>query len=88
MTPVVHIAGQAVLVGTIVRQRCAWCGAILIDCDTARIAVSEGQDPSPPTWTRAELVAVDGNASYVVAHEDGADLPDGACGALDPEVTR
>jgi hypothetical protein len=87
MSAVIHIAGPDIQVGSQLRQRCAWCGAVLIDQDLERVAVPVGQDPRPATWPAGELIAVDGNLSYVVEHEDGARLPDGACGQLDPAVT-
>lgn len=83
-----HIAGVHVKVGPYLRQRCAWCGAVLLDYDLSKIAVPEGQDPSPATWPIGELVKVDGGLSVLLEHEDGDPLPDGACAKLDPEVTR
>lgn len=86
---VVHIAGLDIQVGDVVRQRCAYCPAVLVDIDTARAAVPEGQDPTPARWPVGELVAVlrDGGttASRLVAHEDGEALPDNACARLDPQ---
>lgn len=87
MGAVIHIAGNDVQVNAHLRQRCAWCGATLIDYALDRIAVPVGTDPRPATWPPGELVAVDGGLSYVVEHEDGALLPDGACAKLDSEVT-
>ncbi len=94
MTAVIHIAGVQVQVGTHLRQRCSWCGATLCDYELTRIAVYVGEDhdpaqpvPTPGMWETGRLVAVDGNAYYVVEHEDGAELPDGACGKLDPVAT-
>lgn len=86
----VHIAGCPVQVGTRVRQRCSWCGATLIDCDLARMMVPVGQDPypAPPTWEPGAVIAVDGAASYVYDHEDGAELPAEACAYIDPAVTK
>jgi hypothetical protein len=57
---VVHIAGLDVQIGTRLRQRCAWCGAVLEDVDLANVMVPEGQNPRPPTWTPGELVVIDG----------------------------
>lgn len=89
MTVVVHIAGPKVLIGGhLLRQRCAWCGALLIDYDLNLIQVPLGQDPMPATWPEGDLVARDGALWYVVDHVDGADLPEGACAKLDPAVTR
>jgi len=87
VTAVIHIAGAQVQVGPQLRQRCSWCGATLCDYDLTRIAVPEGQDPVPAMWETGRLVAVDGGASWVVDHEGGAELPDAACGKLDPAVT-
>lgn len=89
MTPVLHVAGVFVTINQRVRQRCAWCGAVLIDVDAATIAVPVGQPyDGVPTWPVGDLVGVDGDMSYAVPHSDGDPLPDGACGKLDPEVTR
>lgn len=75
MTAVIHIAGLDIQVGRCLRQRCGWCGAALIDYALNRIAVAipeDGSDPGgPATWRTGALVAVDGGASYAVAHEDG-----------------
>jgi hypothetical protein len=88
MTAVVHIAGIPLMVGPWQRQRCGWCGAVLLDNDVRGVCTcDDGAVALPPTWEPGALVAVDGAASYVVAHVDGEDLPAGACGALDPSVT-
>lgn len=84
---VTHIAGLDVQVGPYLRQRCAWCGAMLDDYDLRCVAVMEGQNPRPAIWKVGVLVAIDGGASWVVEHEDGADLPANACAPLDPAVT-
>lgn len=84
---ITHIAGLDVQVGRYLRQRCAWCGAVLSDYDLAGVAVLEGQDPRPAMWEVGVLVAMDGCASWVVDHEDGTDLPANACAQLDPAVT-
>jgi hypothetical protein len=83
VSPVTHIAGAQVEVGSHLRQRCSWCGAILADYDLTRIAVPEGQDPRPAMWETGKLVRVDGPASWIVEHEDGADLPADSCAALE-----
>ncbi len=84
----VHIAGLDIQIGDHLRQRCAWCGAVLVDYDLTRIAAPVGQDPRPATWTAGELVAVDGNAKWIVPHQQGDRIPANACGVLDAEVTR
>jgi hypothetical protein len=83
----IHIAGNDVQVGAKLRQRCAWCGTVLLDYDLDRIAVPEGTDPRPATWPVGDLIAVDGSLSYVVDHEDGQQLPATACANLDAQVT-
>lgn len=85
---IIHIVGPAIQIGPLLRQRCAWCGATLLDYDLERIAVPINQPGPPATWADGDLVAVDGNASYTVAHEDGDQLPDAACARIDPGVTR
>jgi hypothetical protein len=87
MTAITHIAGAQVQVGSRLRQRCSWCGAVLCDYDLERIAVPEGQDPTPGMWETGRLVQVDGPMSVIVEHEDGAELPPEACAQLDHEVT-
>lgn len=83
----VHIAGAQVQVGSRLRQRCSWCGATLCDYDLERVAVPEGQDPRPGMWETGALVEVDGNASWVLEHKDGDEIPDSACARLDDAVT-
>ena len=84
---VVHIAGSFVYIGSLLRQRCAWCGAVLIDYDLERIAVPVGQDAGPGVWPVGELVMVDGPLCVSVPHDDGDMLPDNACARLDPAIT-
>lgn len=87
LTTVIHIAGPDIAIGPLLRQRCAWCGAVLLDYDLRCVAVPEGQDPTPATWPVGELIAVDGPTSWVVPHVDGDRLPVTACAQLDPGVT-
>ncbi|MCP9947235.1 hypothetical protein [Actinomadura madurae] len=89
MTAVIHIAGPAIIVQPgFMRQRCSWCGAVLIDYDLGRIAVPRGQDTTPSSWAAGAFVEVDGAVSAVVPHAIGDPLPAGACALLDPEATR
>jgi hypothetical protein len=101
---VLHLVGPAIAVGTIRRQRCMWCGALLQEDDLARMAWSlneDGSDPGPPgAWPAGEVVSVeDGNPRVmsVVPEDEWPDsaaapgvkrLPDGCCALLDAEVTR
>lgn len=84
---ITHIAGLVVHVGSLVRQRCAWCGAVIEDHDLDRIAVPIGHSPIPPTWEPGALVVINGIGTWTIPHEDGAQLPANACTRLDPAVT-
>jgi hypothetical protein len=95
MNEVTHIAAQPIVVsGRRQRQRCAWCGAVLIDYDLARVAVKvePGQVPQPPsTWEVGVLVRVVGGYSSVVDPEfvnGEPQLPENSCASVDDEVTR
>lgn len=80
MPEVVHIASQAVQVGSRIRQRCVWCGHELIDVDLSTISVMVGAESDVyPTWPGGGLVATDGGATYVVEHKDGDQLPPTSC---------
>lgn len=99
--PTSHIVGMDVSLGTLRRQRCAWCGHLLVDEDLARMSWalnSDGSDPGPPSvfWRMGAVVAIDGAVRYIVdeadwpesrAHPGEKRLPDGCCALLDPEVT-
>ena len=82
---VVHIAGLDVEVGPYLRQRCAWCGEILIDVDLRRVAFVEGP-MKLATWTVGGLVAVEGNMSALREHIDGDQLPMNSCVPLEALV--
>ena len=90
MTSMTHVAGLVVNIGPHMRQRCAWCGAVMIDYDLTRIAVvvTDGEKPSgPPTWEVGALIVVAGNASWVAEDQGDDQLPADACARLDPEIT-
>ena len=90
MSTEIHIAGLPIEVGSQLRQRCGWCGAVLEDVDQSRIAVAvqPGEEPGRyPTWEVGSLVARDGGATWAVDHKDGDQLPPECCGQLDHEVT-
>ena len=83
---IIHIAGFPVQIGSKYRQRCAWCGAVLIDGDMSceMVATSDGRRTHGPSkYELGALVDVTINGSVtgsaVVAHEDGAQLPANAC---------
>lgn len=88
---VIHIAGLVVVSGTQLRQRCAWCGAIIDDKNLAGLAVAlhpgETEVAPYPSWPVGALIGKCGPATYVIRQEDDEALPDGCCAKLDPEVT-
>jgi hypothetical protein len=83
---VTHIAGSPVLVGRKGRQRCAWCGELLlrVDGDEMVHANANGSPPTAPKpWELGALVEVahfHQVARYsVVPHADGDLLPPNTC---------
>lgn len=98
-TPVVHLAGLPIehtnSDGTVLRQRCAWCGAMLIDTsltDVEWVAIDDdGEvDDEFPRFTSGTLVEVDnpdGDAGTYTALES-PDVPESACLKMPREVTR
>ena len=70
---VTHIAGPEVQAGSRLRQRCAWCGVILAD------TITHG----PAMWAQGDLVRSDGDAWFLVEHEEDADLPADSCAAAE-----
>lgn len=80
MTAVTHIASDHITINDrFLRQRCGWCGAVIIDVDTARMATPIGQEGPYPTWPVGMLVLMDGPVSCYVNLEGR--LPDNFCGA-------
>lgn len=91
---VVHIAGLDLIVqGHRQRQRCAWCGAVLVDNDLRNVAVQvePGEEAKPPAvYPIGRLVQVDGDGGFrlfqVLPETD--QLPEGSCTDLDDAVTE
>jgi hypothetical protein len=78
----IHIAGFPVRVGNEIRQLCAWCGERIVDLDLSAVMYAPGcetQDERSHFFECNALVALDGPATYVVPHEDGANLPPNCC---------
>lgn len=77
----IHIAGFPLRVGDQVRQRCAWCGEILLDDDLSSMASTDGSRPYM-VFEPNDLIEVNedpGVRSWsVVAPVDGQ-LPAGCC---------
>ena len=83
MAETIHIAGMQIDIGgRYLRQRCSWCGFVLIDYDLSMMAfaVEPGEEPKPPAmWEVGALVLVDGAMSTTVEHADGERLPPTSC---------
>lgn len=82
----VHIAGIDVTVNDRwLRQRCAWCGLVLVDYDLTLVAVPVGQEGPPARWTIGALVAVDGSLSYEADLLPSGRLPPETCARIETE---
>ncbi len=94
---VAHLAGPDIRFNTeegqVLRQRCSWCGATLIDVNLSRIAVPVGQEEGPyPTWPIGSFVETHspdgrGGAWFALDWEHPAPVPDHACLRMPLEVT-
>lgn len=88
---VTHAAGASVQFGTLLRQRCEWCGSILIDVDLARISVPVGQDPTYPTWEPGKFVdaVMPDQQGGMQALNDWTEgpVPETSCMRMPPELT-
>lgn len=94
-----HIVGPALTMdsrsrGRVLRQRCLWCGALVLEVELERVAVQLPADGSPPapigTWEPGAVVRLEGtNPKISALVEVGPDdlLPDDTCANLDYEVT-
>lgn len=88
MSSITHIAGlDCVVEDRYIRQRCAWCGAVLLEYDLARTAMIEtpGEPMGKPAmWPVGRLVRVDGHMSFSL---DDERLPDDACALAHFDLT-
>ena len=87
---IAHLAGPDLTVdGRWMRQRCAWCGEVLLDYDLARVAVPVGQ-PGPSPFEIGKFIEVtSGNPKMSTALDwDSDKLPETACMRFPPEETR
>jgi hypothetical protein len=88
-TRAIHIAGFPVRVGSLYRQRCAWCEVVLIDGDTSCEAVAPSDDGAAQVarsllfWETGGLVEVISGGGVtqttIVPHTDGDPLPALSC---------
>ena len=95
MSEIIHFAGQTMTFGSVQRQRCLWCGALIDERDLARVAVQV--DPSASEEVQREeavrtaelkwsgLVAIDGNARWAVDDPEDGNAPERSCMQLLPE---
>lgn len=87
---VTHIAGDIItLHERYMRQRCSWCGKVLIEYDLTRVAVPEGQPGPPGAWPPGAMVRVDGIMSAIIEDpavvDDMVQLPMDSC-TFDPKT--
>lgn len=102
MSHLVHLAAPPIRVANVIRQRCAWCGALIDEHDLANIAVPEGEDlglvdeDGNPTARWDGLVAVEQHdgwplgmtAKWDVSSPADGKIPMDSCMSLDPVATR
>lgn len=102
MSHLVHLAGTPVRVGSVIRQRCAWCGAVIDEIDIDRVAVHSTDpvrfvdDDGNPLLRWDGLVAIEqhderavigSTAKWKVEPPDDHDIPEDSCMALPNEAT-
>jgi hypothetical protein len=88
-TEIIHFAGPTLRIGSVVRQRCLWCGALIEELDLDRIAVAD--DPAADggglfTARWRGLVGVDGAARFAVDDPPDGKVPDRACSEVLPDL--
>lgn len=93
MSALAHVAGPVAQCGSVIRQRCIWCGAALIDQDLSRTAVAV-PDPAPagwrpdyPTWPVGQWIERAGPVTSLLDWPSQTESPPNSCMRLDPEVT-
>ena len=84
MAEIIHIAGPVITFGSVARQRCSWCGALIQERDVAMMACVESEraperqgkplDFEEIGWWHG-LVAIDGTNPVMLYAVD--DPPDG-----------
>lgn len=94
MAEIVHVAAQPVTFGSMQRQRCAWCGALIEERDHSRMAVAvppnsseevRREEVARAAETRWEgLVAVDGHVRWAVDDPEDGLAPERSCMRLLP----
>jgi hypothetical protein len=94
MAEIIHIAGPPIMLGSVQRQRCLWCGALIEERDLARTSVAV--DPSASEEVQQEeanrsaelrwegLVAIDGPVRWAVDEPEDGKAPERSCMRLLP----
>lgn len=77
----IHLAGPPITVESVVRQRCAWCGGLLV---TLNMSIPDWERQP---WQPGSPITVDGDRQYMEQHPSDK-IPSNACWSLDHEVTR
>jgi hypothetical protein len=79
-----HYPSTALFYGTRVRQRCAWCGYLIIDQDLALTEVllnEDGSTPEFPTWPMDKWIEVTGHNPKMTSTKDEPfdEVPENGC---------
>jgi hypothetical protein len=84
---VTHVAGSLVHIGNRwIRQRCEWCGHVLVDYDLERVAVPEGQD-GPGGFAAGHMIQQDGGMSVDIGQpQPDTTFPDSMCWYANPAI--
>ena len=84
-TGVTHIALDAVWVNERwMRQRCGWCGEILLDYDLKRLQTLDGDEEPPAQFPVGTLVYTLAGAKCFVGNVDR--LPDDCCATVETKA--
>lgn len=79
----IHFSGDVVTItdpeGIRRRQRCAWCGDLLIADDSALTAVPDGQTAERTMLPERRLVKIADGVTELLEYEPGQPMPAGAC---------
>lgn len=93
---ITHVAGGTLSYSLpdrkITRQRCAWCGSLLIETIQPPFPFPVGLEPKLDTFTPYSLVRVDGsyseNVDLPVMGNGDAVLPEDSCMRIDTAITN
>jgi hypothetical protein len=95
---IIHLAGPTIAFDGVVRQRCAWCGALIDEKVPARMAVAT--DPTASEEVNTEeakravesrwegFVAIYGGLRWTVEEPDDGKAPERSCMRLLPLEER